>query len=120
MNIPVQISFCDVESSDAVQAAIRKEIADLQRYFSGIVSCRVVVSEPHRHRQKGRLYQVRICLAVPGDEVVVSHEHPHHPGHADVYQAIRSSFHVARRELEEFVRRMRREVKTHIARPQPA
>jgi sigma 54 modulation/S30EA-like ribosomal protein len=120
MRIPVQISFTEVRPSVAVQAAVRGEVAALERYFSGIVSCRVVVGEPHRHQRRGHLYQVKIFLTVPGDELVVSHERSLDSSHVDVYQAVRDAFGVARRELEDYVRRLRREVKTHLPMPQPA
>ena len=120
MRIPVQISFTDVRPSDAVQAAVRGEVASLERYFSGIVSCRVVICEPHRHQRRFHAYQVKIFLTVPGDELVVSHERTADPSHTDVYQAVRDAFAVARRELEDYVRRLRGQVKTHIPTAQPA
>jgi cold shock CspA family protein len=50
-----------------------------------------------------------------------------HPGHADPYLAVREAFHAARRELEDYVRRLRGDVKHHeqrsrgrIARTLPA
>lgn len=117
MDVPIHISFRDVPPSEAVEAAIGQEVADLQNYFPGIISCRAVVSEPHRHQHKGRLYAVQVYLAVPGEELVVSHEHRRHPGHQDVYFAVRDAFHAARRKLEDYVRRMRLQTKSHASQP---
>ena len=117
MQTPVQISFRDVPPSPAVEAAVGKEVAELEKYCDRMIGCRVVISEPHRHQHKGRLYAVQIAMAVPGEELVVSHEHRLHPGHDDVYLAVREAFHAARRELEDYLRRTRRQVKQHAAPP---
>lgn len=115
MDIPVQITFRDVPPSEAVDAAIREEVADLQHYYSGIISCRTVVSAPHRHQHKGRLYAAQVYLVVPGDELIISHQHRQDAGHEDVYVAVREAFHAARREVEDYVRRVRRQVKSHAS-----
>jgi hypothetical protein len=73
----------------------------------------VTVAEPHRHQRTERLYLVTIRLTVPGEELVTGREHHLHPGHADPYVAVREAFHAARRELEDYVRRMRGDVKHH-------
>lgn len=113
MQTLTQITFQGLPPSDALQAAIRAEAAALERYFGGMMSCAVTVSEPHRHQHQGRLYRVKIHMAVPGDELVVDHEHGLHPGHEDPYLAVREAFHAARRELGDYVRRMRGDVKHH-------
>jgi ribosome-associated translation inhibitor RaiA len=113
MQTPVQVAFRDVPSSAALESAIRDEAAALERYFDRITSCHVTVSEPHRHQHTNRLYSVHIRLLVPGEELMIAHEHRLHPGHADPYLAAREAFHAARRSLEDYVRRMRGEVKHH-------
>jgi cold shock CspA family protein/ribosome-associated translation inhibitor RaiA len=111
MQTPIQVTFQDVPPSDALEAAVRDEAAALERYYDRITSCHVTVSEPHRHQHQGRLYRVRIHMAVPGDDLVVDREHGGHAGHADPYLAVREAFHAARRELEDYVREMRGDVK---------
>ena len=118
MEPSIQITFQAVPPSDALEGAVREEAAALQRYFDRITNCHVTVSEPHRHQHQGRLYRVKIHMAVPGDELVVDHEHGLHRGHEDPYLAVREAFHAARRELEDYVRRMRGAVKHHKERPQ--
>jgi ribosome-associated translation inhibitor RaiA len=131
MELPVQIIYRNMEPSDAVTARIEAEAAKLDTFFDRITSCRVVVEPPHRHHKKGELFHVRIELGVPGTELIVSHEpspHAHlsreeeaaiskhtevHPEHKDLYVAVRDAFVVARRQLQDYIKRLRGEVKTH-------
>jgi len=84
MDVAPQISFRDIDSSEFVEKRVREEIDKLERYFSRITSCRVVVEAPHRHHHKGKLYHLRIEIGVPGrPEIVVGHEgHDKHAGGA--------------------------------------
>lgn len=131
MELPVQITYRNMEPSDAVTARIEAEAAKLDTFYDRITSCRVLVEAPHRHHKRGELFHVRIELGVPGTELVVSHEPtPHatlshdeeaalkkhievHPEHKDIYVAVRDAFGSARRQLQDYVKRMRGEVKTH-------
>ena len=36
------------------------------------MGCRVIVEAPHRHHRKGKAYEVRIDLTVPGGELVIN------------------------------------------------
>lgn len=58
----------------AVEANIRERISNLEQFEDDIVSCRVTVEVPHKHRAKGKLYHVVVDVRVPGWEVVVSHD----------------------------------------------
>lgn len=113
MQIPVQVTFKDMPVSDAVEADVLRHAARLDRYFDRIARCAVTIDSPHQHHHKGRLYSVRIDLTIPGHEIVVNREHPVDHAHEDVYVAIRDAFDAARRQLEDSVRRMRGQVKTH-------
>jgi ribosomal subunit interface protein len=115
MQIPLQISFDGVDPSPAVEARIREKAARLERFHDRIVGCKVVVEAPHRHQHKGKLYNVRIDISVPGKDVFVGHSGPQNHAHEDVYVAIRDAFDAAGRLLEDHARRMRGDVKTHIA-----
>lgn len=114
MQIPVTIAFEGVPKSDAVQQAVRRHAAELEHSFNRVTSCRVVIARPHHHRHHGDLYRVRIDVTVPGDELVVNREHRFDHAHEDVYVAIRDAFHAARQQLEDYARRMRHLVKSHV------
>lgn len=117
MKLPMQVTFRNMEGSDAMKANIEERAAKLDQVCGEIMSCRVMVESLHRHRQAGNLYHVRIDLTVPGKELVVSREPHEHHSHTDVYVAIRDAFDAARRQLESYARQRRQEVKTHAEPP---
>lgn len=115
MKLPLRIGFRNMDTSPAVEAAIRERAGRLDRFFDRIIGCRVTVEAPHKHQRKGKLYAVTIDLTVPGDEIVVNHTSPRSHAHEDVYVAIRDAFNAATRLLEEHARKSRGDVKTHEA-----
>lgn len=117
MQIPVQVTFRNMDHSPAVETRVREHAARLERYFDQVMSCRVVVEAHHHHHQKGNLYHVRIDLTVPGAELVVSREPALHHAHEDVYVAIRDAFDDMTRRLEDHARRIRQAVKHHETPP---
>jgi ribosomal subunit interface protein len=117
MQIPVEVTFRGMDPSEAVEAKIRKKAEKLERYFDRIVSCRVVVESPHRRHQKGKLYNLRIDIGVPGREIVVTHSGPKNHAHEDIYVAVRDAFNAATRQLEDHARKVRGDVKSHEVPP---
>jgi ribosomal subunit interface protein len=108
MQLPLQITIRDIEHSDALDAHIRDKAGKLDEFFGHIMSCRVVVEMPHKHHQQGKNYTVRIDIGVPGSEIVVNRDHAE-----DVYVALRDAFDAAKRQLEDYARKIRGDVKTH-------
>ncbi len=117
MQLPLQITFRNMDSSEAVQARVRSEAERLDTLYDQIMRCCVVVEADHKHRHKGNIYHVRIDLTVPGGELVASREPEQHHAHEDVYVAVRDAFNAACRQLKASARRRRREVKTHEVPP---
>jgi ribosomal subunit interface protein len=113
MHNSLQITFRNLERSSAVEEKIRGRTVKLDRYFSGILSCGVTVSLLHKHRHQGNRYHVRVDVTVPGDELVASREPEEDHAYTDVYVAMRDAFDTMERLLEDYVRRMRRQVKSH-------
>jgi ribosomal subunit interface protein len=113
MQLPLQITFRHMDSSDAIAARIRERAMELERFFERVISCRVVVECQHPRHQQGNLFRVRVDLKVPGEEIVVGRDPAAHHAHEDVYVAIRDAFGATRRLLEDHVRRGRGDVKLH-------
>ena len=113
MQLPLQITFRHMDSSEAVAARIRERAGELERFFDRIISCRVVVECRHPRRRQGNLFRVRVDLKIPGREIAVGRDPAAHHSHEDVYVAIRDAFDAARRALEDHVRERRGEVKLH-------
>jgi ribosomal subunit interface protein len=108
MQIPLQITIRGIEHSDALETHIRNKADKLDEFFDHIMSCRVVVEVPHKHHHQGKQFNVRLDIGVPGSEIVVNHDHSE-----DVYVALREAFDAAKRRIEDYVRRMRGDIKTH-------
>jgi len=136
MELPVQLTYRNMEPSDAVTARVEAEASKLDTFFDRITSCRVVIEAPHRHHKWGELFHVRIELGVPGAELIVSHEPTSHaalshddaaalkkhleihPEDKDISVAIRDAFESARRPLQDYVKRLRGDVKLHAKAPE--
>lgn len=108
MQAPLQITERNMELPDETRRRIEEKTAGLERFYERITSCRVTVETPHRHKQKGVRYNVRIDLNVPGKELVTRREEI-----GDLNVAIRDAFDAARRQLEDYARRRRGQVKSH-------
>ncbi len=113
METEPQIVFENLDSSDAVRGRILEEIAHLEQFHGRVTACRVVVSAPEKHKHKGKLYQVRIHISVPGRaEVAVRPSTAGHQWNQDPMVAIRNAFDAARRQLQDKAKVKRGEVKT--------
>jgi ribosomal subunit interface protein len=115
MQVPIQITFRGMDSSDAIESAIRERAARLERFHERIVRCHVVVDLPHKHQRKGHHFEVRIDITTPTGEIVVSRDPHQDPTHEDFRAVIRDAFEAAQRQLEDESRRHRGDVKTHSA-----
>lgn len=131
MTLALQITYRNLDRSDQIDHRIRAEAAKLNKFYPRIESCRVVVEAPEGHHRHGNVNHVRIDLGVPGGELVTTHE----PGlqsslqraeaaktakhmevdapHKSISRAIHDAFKSARRQLQDYVRRQRGDVKVH-------
>jgi cold shock CspA family protein len=108
MQRPLKITARDFTLSDAFETEIREKAAGLDNYFERITGCDVTVGAPVDHHRKGGPFEVRIRLMVPGKELIVNHQFE-----AELAPAIREAFDAMRRQLEDYVREHRGDVKTH-------
>ena len=119
MILPLQITFRNMESSEAVKGWIQEAANKLEEFHGKITGCRVVVEQPNRRRKAGNHYHVRVDLTVPGGEVVVKRQANFRvlPGrlesrptkrlevkapHKDLRQAINDAFDAMQRRLQDF------------------
>jgi cold shock CspA family protein len=131
MQLPLQITFRNMEPLAEAEEWIRAETAKLETFYGRVMGCRVAVEVPHGHHRKGRLYHIRIDLTLPGKELVIKHQpalsaEVRRAGpaqmakrfelgapHRNLHLAIADAFHLAGRSLQDYVRRQRGDVKTH-------
>jgi len=113
MQTPLQVSFHGLDHSEPLEEHVRKHVESLEELFDRITSCKVVIEKPHRSHRNGNIYHVRIHVAVPQRELVVHREPEQDPSHEDPYITVRDAFQAMRRQLQEYARELRGEVKTH-------
>jgi cold shock CspA family protein/ribosome-associated translation inhibitor RaiA len=112
MQIPLQVSFRHMEHSEAIESLVRERAMKLDDFFDHIMGCRVVIEPAGKHHEHGNLYDVRIDITVPDEEMVVSREPGQHAEYKDIRVALRDAFDAARRQLQDYVRRRRGFVKS--------
>ena len=118
METPVQIDFQGMKPSERVRSSINAHIVDLEQRFGRVTACRVVLKAPSGHHRTGGLYEMNIRLALPnGREVNVDRTAKADERHSDLSFAINDTFHRARRRLQDHVRRMQGQTKTHSDAP---
>lgn len=101
--VPVRLAVRHAGLSPAAEAGIRRRAAHLARYFDRILACQVTVDVPQRRRRSDALHRrVRLEVRVPGHALVVDRQ----PA-AALSTALDAAFHAMRRQLQDYVRRMR-------------
>ena len=70
MILPLQIEFHNTQPIEDVEFHIRRELADLEKFYNGLVSCRVDVEVPE-HARKGSVSEIRIDFGVPAKDVAL-------------------------------------------------
>jgi len=109
VQLPLQIAVRNTTLSEPARELIRKYAAKLELFFDRITACRVMVEVPQRYPVgEPVVYNVRLDITVPGEEIVVSRQ-----PHVELETAIQESFDAAGRRLQDYVRRLRGQVKHH-------
>lgn len=117
MTLPLEITFRHMESSPALQSRIRTLAKRLEKFSQHILRCHVVVQAPHQHAEQGSLFEFRLEIVLPGQEIAIRRTHPISHAHEDPYVALRDAFRAARRKLQDYERKMRGDVKTAAGLP---
>lgn len=117
MKLPLQVTFRDIDSSPAISEHIRRRADKLDQFCDRIMSCRVAIEAPDRHTHRGtKQYHVRIDVKAPGVELVSSHTPPDILA-SDLYAVIDDAFADMERQLEDYNRMSRWDVKRHRGTP---
>ena len=103
MQVPLEIAFHHIERSEQAENEIRTRVADLEKIYERLVSCRVRIDQRAKDVTGTIPPVVRIELGIPGHgEIVVSHEPDHllrKYKHPDLRSAINEAFRKAERQL---------------------
>jgi len=103
LQVPLEIAFHNLESSEQAERQIRERVADLERRYDRLISCRVRIDQRAKDLTGTIPPVVHIELGIPGrGELVVSHEPEHllrKYRHPDLHHAINEAFRIAERQL---------------------
>jgi cold shock CspA family protein len=111
-----QIDFQGMEPSADLRARIEEHIARLEDRYGRITACRVVVKAPGSRHHTGGLYEFHIRLVLPDGREVAIERTPHlDERFQNLDFALNDVFKRARRRLQDQVRRLRGQVKAHVA-----
>lgn len=112
MNTPLEILFNGLDKSAAIEAKIAERAGKLEKLFDRMTYCRVVVAAPNKHHHKGKTYEVKIDIGIPGTApLIVTHESAVGQAQEDLKIALRDAFDTAGRRLNEIANK-----KIHAAR----
>ena len=106
MQVPLEIAFHNIDSSNWAEDQIRARVAKLEKLYDRLVSCRVRVDQRNTNQNGTIPPVVHIELGIPGrKDLVVSHE-PDHLQHKfqapDLHNAINEAFRIAEDRLATF------------------
>jgi ribosome-associated translation inhibitor RaiA len=105
MQVPLEIAFHNIESSPWAENEIRARVAELEKIYGRLNSCRVRVDRRAANSAGTIPPVVRIELGIPGyKELVVSHEPEHlqrRYQRPDLRKAINEAFRIAQRRLRD-------------------
>ncbi len=102
-----------MDPSPSVEKEVKHQIDLLNRFYDRISGCDVRIEAPHRHHSAGWKFKVTIKIIVPGDTIMVSHGHENSPDHEDCHLTVRDAFRSARRQVQDYARIRRHDVKIH-------
>jgi cold shock CspA family protein/ribosome-associated translation inhibitor RaiA len=103
LQVPLEIAFHNIDSSAWAENEIRARVADLERLYGRLVSCRVRIDQRAKDVSGTIPPVVHIELGIPGrEDIVVCHEPDHllrKYKHPDLHKAINEAFRIAERQL---------------------
>lgn len=89
-----------IPASGALERYIGDEVRKLEGICEGMRSCQVLAEALRPAEPQAAQVAVRLCVALPGTEVVVNREHA-----GDIYIALRDAFAAAGVQLRDHMRR---------------
>jgi ribosome-associated translation inhibitor RaiA/cold shock CspA family protein len=119
MQVPIEIAFHNIQSSEWAEREIRSRIDKMERLFDRIVACRVRVDQRASSSKGAVPPVVRIEVSVPGyADIVVAHEPEHLTKkfqNPTLMNAINESFDLAERQLKEHKDKLTGRERAHAA-----
>ncbi|MGO9484332.1 MAG: hypothetical protein ACLPX9_07080 [Rhodomicrobium sp.] len=106
MHPAIHISFEGVGHSDAIESFIRSEMENLGDAGASITSSTIVLVPPRAKHFTGDPYRLRVRLTVEGaPDINVNHDPGPGMRHDAMQIAVRDTFRIVRRRLEDAIRK---------------
>ena len=112
MSYLIEVSFLDMRPSKALYDDISRHALQLERFAPTLTDCRITVRHSQMRHHQGNHYRVLAQASLPGHRFEAGRE-TGNDTHADAYVAVRDTFAALRRQLQDFQRVRRGEVKHH-------
>lgn len=114
MQVPLDITYRDVDKNDFIDDLIRRKAAKLEKACPHMTSCRVVVSQDQKQQRTGNIYRVHINMQVPpGHSLTADRKGLVAKIHEDLPPLIREVFEAAVRQVRDLAEQQKGRVKTH-------
>lgn len=114
MKVPVEITYRNVDKTDAVDNLVREKIAKLEQFCDRISSCRVAIEKAHDNPSSGSPYRVRFDITVPPSHEIAVVRNPGEGNQFDALDTvIRSAYEAARRQIVKLADLQNNKVKNH-------
>ncbi|MDX6749535.1 HPF/RaiA family ribosome-associated protein [Geminicoccaceae bacterium 1502E] len=116
MQTPLQITFRNIERSEALEGRIRERVGRLERLHPDIIGCRVVVETPYRSPGAGKVpVGLSVEVEVPGRTMVSKSSEEPRETKDGTGRVVTTVFDAIERQLEDARRIRRKDVKEHEA-----
>lgn len=114
MKISPEITYRNVEKTNAIDTLIQEKIAKLELVCNYINSCHIAIEKTHDRPRSGSPYRVRIDMTVPPGHEIVAESNPGESNQYDPLDAvIRDAFNAARQQLIKLSERQQESHRAH-------
>jgi ribosomal subunit interface protein len=115
MKTGIEVTYRDVDKTDAIANLVQEKIAKLERLCSYISSCHIAIEKINDRPSHGSPYRVRIDLTLPPSHELVAESNPSDTTqHVALDTIIRDAFSKMERQLKSQTRQQREAEKSQI------
>jgi ribosomal subunit interface protein len=108
MKVPPEITYRDVDKTEAIETLVQQKIAKLEQVCDHISSCHIVLEKINDRPRNSSPYRVRLDITVPpGHEIVAENTASGKHQYLEIDSLIRDAFETAWRQLRELSRQQR-------------
>ena len=103
MQVPLEVSYKDVDKSEWIEEFIQERVGKLQRLAKDMISCRVAVEKDHQRRHGENPFYVRVETSLPGKKRLATASEDLKAGEdsrTDLQNAIRDAFEAMEKRLK--------------------